>query len=399
MQSFQDKFRLKAKKFIVDFILEPLIPLRRLESYVIYWAHLVYRIRKPFIIGITGSVGKSTTTAMIAAVLSHKDAERIVGPVGFTYSNMNDNVGLAATLLRFDHVFELPWSYSDRVALLLSLPLRAFRVAAGRYPKIMVLECGAGSTANLHQLVKIAPPDIAVVTRVGAAHLELMKTLDGVVQEKSALVRAVAPSGLVILGQGHDYVSQFEQVARAPVVKVGGQGVELSQNITRAVCRHMGVPEAVVSSGLKDFKSPEGRLNRLELAGMVVIDDTYNANPLSMKLGLDTLASTAGQGQRRLAILGGMSEMGEESRRYHEELGDYARSRADLLIGVGELSRHYSPDHWFDSSDACANGIEKLIHGDDCVLVKGSASTRMSRVVTKLREIAEQRKQSVPLLA
>jgi len=398
MRPLEGNFKTKTKKFVVNFFLEPLVPLRRLESYFIFWAHLVYRIRKPFIIGITGSVGKSTTTAMVAAVLSHPDAERIVGPVGCTFSNMNDNVGLAATLLRFEHVFEIPWSYPGRVALLLSLPLRALRLLIGRYPKVMVLECGAGSTANLHRLVTIAPPDIAVVTRIGAAHLELMKTLDGVVQEKSALVRAVSPSGLVILGQGHDYVSQFEQVARAPVVKVDGQGVELSQNIARAVCRHMSVPDAVVSSGLKDFKNPEGRLNRLELAGMLVIDDTYNANPLSMKLGLDTLASTAGQGQRRLAILGSMSEMGEESRRYHEELGDYARSRADLLIGVGELSRHYAPDHWFDSSDACANEIEKLLRCDDCVLVKGSASARMSRVVTKLREIAEQRQQSVPLL-
>lgn len=397
MQPFQSNFGLKAKRFIVDVVLERLIPLHRLESHLVFWARFVFRVRRPFIIGITGSVGKSTTTAMVAAVLSHRDADRIVGPVGCTFGNMNDDVGFAATLLRYDYVLELPWSYPGRIALLFSLPFRALRVVTGRYPKVMVLECGVGSTANLHRLVTIAPPDIAVVTRIGAAHLELMKTLDGVVQEKSALVRAVSPSGLVILGQGHDYVSQLEQVARAPVVKVTGQGVELSQNITRAVCRHMGVPDAVVSSGLKDFKSPEGRLNRLELAGMVVIDDTYNANPLSMKLGLDTLASMAGQGQRRLAILGGMAEMGEESRRYHEELGDYARSRADLLIGVGELSRHYSPDHWFDSSDACADGIEKLLRCDDCVLVKGSASARMSRVVTKLREIAEQRQQSVPL--
>ncbi len=399
MQAFTSNFRTTIKQFIVALCLEPLMPLRRLESYVVFWAHLVYRIRKPFIIGITGSVGKSTTTAMVAAVLSHRDAERIVGPIGCTFSNMNDNLGVAATLLRFDHVFELPWSYPGRLALLLSLPLRALHVVTGRYPKVMVLECGAGSTANLHRLVTIAPPNIAVVTRIGAAHLELMKTLDGVVQEKSALVRAVSPSGLVVLGQGHDYVSQFEQMSRAPVVKVGGQGVELSQNIARAVCHHLGIPESVVSSGLKDFKSPEGRLNRVELGGMVVIDDTYNANPLSMKLGLDTLASTVGQGQRRVAILGGMSEMGEDSSRYHEDLGIYARSRADLLIGVGELSRHYSPDHWFESSDACVDGIEKLLRSDDCVLVKGSASARMSRVVTKLRQITEPRQQSVPLLA
>lgn len=399
MESFLKKFGMRMKKFIIDFILEPLIPLSRLEAYVIFWGHLVYKIRKPFIIGITGSVGKSTTTAMVAAVLSHPDATRIVGQVGCTYSNMNDNVGLAATLLRFDYVFELPWSYAGRLALLLSLPLRALRVIAGRYPKVMVLECGAGSTANLHRLVEISPPDIAVVTRIGAAHLELMKSLDGVVQEKSALVRAVSPSGLVILGQGHDYVSHFEKVARAPVVKVEGQGVELSQNIARAVCRHMGIPGEVANAGLKDFKSPAGRLNRIDLSDMVVIDDTYNANPLSMQLGLDTLASTAGQGQRKVAVLGGMSEMGDESRRYHEELGEYARSRSDLLIGVGELAKHYAPDHWFDNSVACADGIESLLRPNDFVFVKGSASVRMSRVVSKLREMGEERQKKAHLVA
>ena len=398
MRKSEFQFRMKAKKFVVDFILEPLIPLHRLQSYFVFWAHLVYRTRRPFIIGITGSVGKSTTTAMVAAVLSHPEAQRIVGPVGCTFSNMNDNVGAAATLLRYDHVFQLPWSYLGRLALLLTLPVKALRVISGPYPKVMVLECGAGSTADLHRLVKVSPPDIAVVTRIGAAHLELMKTLDRVVEEKSALVRAVSPSGLVILGEGHDYVSYFEKLARAPVVKVGGQGVELSQNITRAACRHLGVPDSVVSLGLKDFKSPEGRLNRLELAGMVVIDDTYNANPLSMKLGLDTLSRMAGQGERRLAILGGMAEMGDECRLYHEELGAYARSRTDVLIGVGELSRHYAPDHWFDNSDACADGIEQLLRFDDHVLVKGSASARMSRVVTKLREISERRQERVTAL-
>ena len=102
MRAFLGKFGLKVKRFIVDVIVEPLIPLRRLESYLVFWARFVFRLRKPFVIGITGSVGKSTTTAMIAAALSHQDAAQFVGPVGHTFDNMNDDVGVSATLLRFE---------------------------------------------------------------------------------------------------------------------------------------------------------------------------------------------------------------------------------------------------------------------------------------------------------
>jgi len=395
MSAFLGKSGLKLKRFIVDIVVEPLIPLRRLESYLVFLARLVFRVRKPFVIGITGSVGKSTTTAMVAAVLSHRDAERIVGAVGHTSDNMNDDVGLAATLLRFESFYVVPWPYPRRLAMLFLTPFRALRVIVGPYPKVMVLEFGVGSTANFDRMVTIAPPDVAVVTRIGAAHLEIMKTVEALVQEKGALVRAVPPSGLVILGQDHDYVSQLEQMARAPVIKVSGQGVELSQNIARAVCRHMGIPEEVVGSALSDFKSPKGRLNRLEFASMMVIDDSYNANPLSMKLALDTLAETDRLEHRRLAVLGFMAELGEEGPRYHEEVGAYARSRADVLIGVGDLSKHYHPNFWFDTSDSCAAHIESLLRYGDCLLVKGSFSARMERVVIKLCEIAEKR-QGVP---
>lgn len=376
------------KRFVVDWILEPLVPLQRLESLAIFLGRLVFRIRKPVIIAVTGSVGKSTTTAVIAAVLSCEDARKIVGPVGSTIENMNDNLGVAATLLRFDEVLELPWNYLDRIGLLLSLPFRALRVLCGSYPIVMILECGVGDTANLRELVTLAPPMVSVVTCIGAAHLEKLKSIDGVIEEKGALVRAVPPSGLVVLGQDHEYVSRFEQMAQAPVVKVSGRGVELSQNIARAICRYMGIPDEVVESALKDFKNPKGRLNRMEISGMTVIDDTYNANPLSMKLGLDVLARESGQGVRRLAVLGGMSELGENGASFHEEIAAYARSRADLLVGVGDLARHYNPDIWFETSEACADQIGNLARLGDCILVKGSASTRMSKVVERLRESA-----------
>jgi len=378
----------KLRRIVIDWLFEPVISLRRLESYLVFWARAVYKARRPLIIGITGSVGKSTTTALVAHVLSAPDAQRIVGSIGNTFSNMNDDIGVAATLLRYPYVLELPWAYHRRVAMLVSIPLRALRVSIRNYPDVMVLECGAGWTGHLERLVTIAPPTISVVTRIGAAHLEKLKTLEGVVHEKGALVRAVPPSGLVVLGQGHDFVPQLEAMARAPVVKVPGQGLELSQNVARAIARFLRIPDTATEVALKDFKQPEGRLNRTELHGMTIIDDTYNANPLSMQLGLDTLHKTVAGGHRRVAILGHMSELGDEAVRYHEEIGVYARRCSDLVIGVGELSRHYHPDHWFETSESCAQAIEPLIESGDCVLVKGSASAKMTRIVDRLREVA-----------
>lgn len=387
MYIFQKKTSQRLKRFVTDYILEPLMSLEILESYVVFWARCVYFLRKPYIIGITGSVGKSTTTAMVAAVLSHVDAKSIVGKVGCTTSNMNDDLGVSATLLRFDHVLELPWNYFHRALLLCSLPFRALFVALGDYPKVMVLECGVGDTANFRHLVTIAPPNISVVTRIGAAHLQKLGTIEGVIEEKGELVRAVPQTGLVILGQTHEYVDKLEKLSKAPVVRVTGEGAELSKNIAREICKKMRVPEEVVTSTLQYFKNPQGRLNWLKIGNITVIDDTYNANPLSMRLGLDTLAKVNGLETRRLAILGGMGELGEEGIRYHEEIGIYAQSRSDVLIGIGELSKHYRPAIWFEDSETCANQIENLILAGDCILVKGSASARMSLIVSKLKTV------------
>jgi UDP-N-acetylmuramoyl-tripeptide--D-alanyl-D-alanine ligase len=165
----------------------------------------------------------------------------------------------------------------------------------------------------------------------------------------------------------------------------------LSQNISREVARHMGVPGDVVEAALREFKSPQGRLTRLDLPGLTVIDDTYNANPLSMKLGLDSLAEIAAAGGRRIAILGGMAELGDDTPRHHEAIAAHARARVDVLVGVGELARHYQPDHWFESTRDCAERIDDLIGAGDCLLLKGSASVRLWDLVPKLREIAEKR--------
>jgi UDP-N-acetylmuramyl pentapeptide synthase len=379
--------REKLKAFARDVILPRLLSDRLVEPYLFIWARLVLQCRKPFIIGVTGSVGKTTTTKMIASVLGHRDGVAIVGRVGTT-SGRNDVPGLSLSVLRVDALDDwLP----KRLIALCSLPLRAMRLAAtAHYPKVLVLEYGTDGAGQLDRLTKLARPDIAVVTTIAPAHLQAFKTIEGVVKEKSTLVRVTPASGLVIIGEDHGYVADLEREARAPVVKVTGRGIELSQNITRAVCTYLHVPEEVMTTALKTFEGPKSRLNRLVLPKFTVIDDSYNANPTSMKLGLDTLMQTAKPGQRRVAILGFMAELGEHARAYHEEIGAYARSRADMLVAVGDLATHYDADHWFDDSAACAEEISQLLRSGDCVFVKGSYAVRMSIIVTRLKDVAKE---------
>ena len=381
-----------VKRFVVDTVIEPLLPLRILESYVIFWARLVFRTRKPLVVGVTGSVGKSTTTAMIAHVLSDARAEAVVGPVASTVSNMNDDLGVAATVLRFREPYVLPWRRWRRPFVFLTIPVRALRALVGRYPKVLVLEFGIGPTASFERMVATAPPTIAVVTRIGAAHLALMNTIQGVVREKGKLVAAVPPTGLIVLGDDHEHVVAFENMARAPVVKASGRGIELSRKIAFIVSKHLDVPENVVIPALRDFRGLEGRLNIVQLGDVTLIDDSYNATPMSMQFGLDTLAKVARPGQRKVAILGQMAGLGDDSPRYHEEIGEHARRCADVVIGVDDLGRHYRPDAWFENSRRCAQMLDTLILDEDCVFVKGSFAAKMGYVVNGLHDRAAARR-------
>jgi UDP-N-acetylmuramoyl-tripeptide--D-alanyl-D-alanine ligase len=357
-----------------------------LTGYLFFWARRVLRRRNPRIVGVTGSVGKTTTKEMIAAVLMHEEARPIVGLVWKSPGNLNNNIGLPLTILGYH---DWPASRLAWIATLCTLPFRSQSLAASdAYPRILVLEYAAGWRGDVDRLAALAPPTVAVVTAVGPAHLERFKTVECLAHVKGALVRAVPRSGLVVLGQDNSYASDMARHARAPVVKVRGTGRELSQNLAHAVARYFRLPDEVVTAALSACDALAGRLRVLELGYVLVIDDAFNANPLSMKLGLDTLAEAAEQKQRKVAILGMMAELGIESRKYHEEIAAYARQRADCVIGVGSLAKAYRPDHWFAGSEDCARGLRALIRRGDCLLVKGSHSVHLSRVVVELKRIA-----------
>jgi UDP-N-acetylmuramoyl-tripeptide--D-alanyl-D-alanine ligase len=369
-------FRRFVSKLVDDRIVLP---------YLFCLARCVVLTRRPLIICVTGSVGKTTTTNHIAAVLSHPQASTAIGQVRSTKENMNNDIGLPLTILLQDE-----WLSTDPLRKLLSLCALLWRtlglITVSSYPRLLVLECAAGPYGHVSRSVKLAPPTIGVVTTIGPTHLEHFKSIRGVMVEKSAVVRAVRSSGLVVLGEGHDFVDELERLANAQVIRVTGRGVELSRNIAAVIGRHLGVPEQAIASALAQCAPAKGRLNRVQVGAWTVIDDSYNANPLSMRLGLDVLAETGVRGRRRVAVLGQMAELGDESPRFHEEVGEYAHSRVDLLVGVGGMARHYHPHHWFATSEECADAIAALLQPQDCLLVKGSASVRMRQIVERLHD-------------
>lgn len=295
---------------------------------------------------------------------------------------MNDDIGLPLTVLRYDHWLNPP----ETLVAVLLLPFRTLMLAMSPgYPRVLALEFGTHSQGHLHRLVKVAPPDIGVVTTIGPAHLDTLKTIQGVVHEKSAVVRAVPASGLVVLGSDHEHVSELEALAKCQVVKLSGRGFELAADISRSVSRHLGIPEQTIETALAGYRPERGRLNLLEFGRLTVIDDHVNANPLSMRLALDTLHALARPGCRRVAIMGTMLELGGEAVNYHEQLGAHARKRADMVIGVGPLARHFDPDRWFVSVGECIDHIDEIVQADDCLLVKGSSSMQMHLLVDHLR--------------
>jgi UDP-N-acetylmuramoyl-tripeptide--D-alanyl-D-alanine ligase len=359
-----------------------------LAPYFFFWAGLVLRKHQPSIVAVTGSVGKTTTKEMIAAALMHPDARPIVGLVWKSSGNMNDLVGVALAVLGLQMH---PTSRLRSIPALCAAPFRALALATfATYPSILVLEFSITwrGERGMAQMADLTRPTVAVVTAVGPAHLQFFDSVDQIAHAKSALVRAVPPSGLVVLGQDNEYAANMARESRAPVVKVPGSGRELSENAARAVGRYFGLPDEVIGRALRDFVAVEGRLRILDLGPVTVIDDAFNANPMSMRLGLDTLASTARPEQRRVAILGTMAELGPGGPQYHEELGSYARARTDVVIGVGDLARLYRPDHWFATSKICTGSLRQLVHRNDCLLVKGSHSVHLDRVVQELQRIA-----------
>lgn len=355
------------------------------------------------VIGITGSVGKTSTKEMIASVLSQKY-----------------------------HVLKTEGNYNNEIGL----PLTIFRLTEEH--EIAVLEMGIDHFGEMHRLADIAQPDICVITNIGYAHLENLGSREGILKAKTEIFDHLGPDSCVILNGDDDMLRtisdiqgnrpiffgidtaapvfashiedrgllgtlcriQLPQTSDAPEISVTADitipGKHMVYNAMAGACigHLLGLSKQEIEDGIHALTPVSGRNHLIQTGYLSVIDDCYNANPASMKASLDVLSSAPG---RTVAIMDDMLELGKDEKALHYEIGEYAaRKGIDLIICIGELASEIcrgasntgfgTKALHFDSKEAFLENMPSLLQKGDTVLVKASNSMKFPEIVNTLRE-------------
>lgn len=364
------------------------------ERLLAWSARRVLAAARPTIVGVTGSAGKTTTKAAIAHVLGRAihDREVVASP-----GNLNTEFGLPLAILRLPKPEGATQWFGTAVRALVR-GMSASVVGRPTHPPIFVLEYGIEQPGDMNQLVGLAPPTIAVVTNVGSAHTQFLGSVQAVAQEKGELVRALSSKGVAILNVSDPLVRGMAERTRAHVVPVRTSAIEAAANLALAVAEHgFGLSRKAAVEALSDWERPKGRLQLLKgIRGTWLLDDSYNANPLSMKLALEELTrlAKAKKAKRTIAVLGDMLELGSEELQVHREIARLAAKTADMVVLVGpRFRRTRAGDAWFPGPiPAGQHVLGELLKGD-IILVKGSQSMRMEKVSELLLEDANHAQQ------
>lgn len=361
------------------------------------------------VVGITGSVGKTSTKETIASVLSRKYRVRK------TQGNFNNEIGLPLTVftLRDD----------DEIA---------------------VLEMGISDFGEMTRLTAIAQPDVCVITNIGMCHLENLKTRDGVLKAKTEIFKSMKPGGTAVLNGDDDKLASVNEVhGKKPVffgvenksgvyaknivnkglegmtavlcsvgtsdgvsefevtIPVAGEHMVYNAMAAAAVGAQFGLSSKEIQEGIAQLETISGRNHIIKTDSLLILDDCYNANPVSMKASVDVLASAQG---RKVAVLGSMFELGEEEEMLHYQVGEYlAGKNIDVLLTAGELGgyiakgaleaqsgddmKHKCEVHSFETKEELAGNLSKFLRAGDNVLVKASHGMEFTYIVKMLEQL------------
>jgi UDP-N-acetylmuramoyl-tripeptide--D-alanyl-D-alanine ligase len=318
-------------------------------------------------IGITGTNGKTTVKNLIGAMLQKCSI------VLYTEKNYNSLIGLPLTILRLSGAEEY-----------------------------LIVEMGTNRPGEIKRLCDIAHPDFGLITNVGPGHLEGLGSIDGILKEKLALIDALPDKSKAVVGEGIDissrrglfrfstdmlqdiemteHGSSFSYERNTYRTKLLGKGNVY--NCLAAIClaTQLGIDHEMQRAAIAEMEPEPGRMEPIPLRGVLVINDTYNANPVSMKAAIDFIARSQ---RRKIMVLGGMLELGEQSVMFHESIGAYARETADLLFTLGTEAKRYGGTHFTEESKLVRCLVENIA-GDEIILVKASRALRFERVVSAL---------------
>lgn len=398
-----------------------------------FLARLILKKYQPVIIGLTGSMGKSSAKEAIYTVLKDRFNVRV------SPKNYNNEIGLPLTIIGAA-------SAGRNLAGWLSVGGRACGLLIRRdkhYPRVLILEMGVDRPGDMSYLTSIAPPTIGLMTGVSYSHLEYFGSLVNIKKEKQILVENTAKQGMVILNHDNFAAREMAVAAKARVLTYGLQagadlqaqdivfnftkgnheltGVNFKMNyqgsIVPVVMKNVLTESAVyaalaagavglyfdlnlveIAQALKNFSLPLGRMNTLPgIKHTFLIDDTYNSSPEAALAAVDILGRVkAEDAVDKYAVLGDMLELGNYTEEGHRLVGaKVAASGIDYLIVVGEKSRDtarsaaaggLAEDHifHFDQTSAAGKFLQDRIKAGDIILIKGSQGMRMEKIVKEI---------------
>lgn len=367
------------------------------------WYRLQLNIK---VVGITGSVGKTSTKEFISSVLSQKYK------VLKTEGNFNNEIGMPLTILKIREEHE-----------------------------VAVLEMGISNFGEMHRLSEIARPDICVITNIGQCHLENLGSRQGILQAKAEIFDFMKEDGRVVINGDDDMLATLKEVNGSQPIRFGigsvnaiyadhirtnglfgsncdihynditvsaniplpGEHMVLNALAATGVATLLGLSGDEIEVGIASVKSLGGRSNIIRHSKWTIIDDCYNANPVSMKAAIDliTMADT-----RKVAILGDMGELGDNENALHKEIGAYAAfSKIDVLLCVGKLSKNMYEGatealrsttqetveesnqkgiYYFETRDELIAHLPDILKQNDTILVKASHFMQFEKIVNEL---------------
>lgn len=420
-----------------------------LEKILKYFAEKALQKFKPRVIGVTGSVGKTSTKEAVFTVLSSKFRVRK------NEKNYNNEIGLPLTVLGVESGGGSFWRWA--IVILKSIGVILFS-RRKKYPEILVLEMGADRPGDIKYLVDFLRPEVGVVTAIGISHLEFFRDKKNIAREKGYLVKNLKREGVAVLNwddeevramaediktrkisfgfseeadvRASDIFFGYEKIRdqyggdiskiRGISFKLSYEGTTLPVRLIRSVGRpqiyavlaaaavgiHFDMNLLEIAEALKDFQAPAGRLNLIDgIKNTVIIEDSYNAAPQSTLAALEVLEKI--KARRKIAALGEMLELGGETENGHREVGKKAAEVVDILVTVGEKAKFIADEaqnaglnkeniFCYSNSIEAKIPIQNMLQEGDVILIKGSQGARMERISEEIMRHPEDAEKLLP---